>query len=608
LAVSEAAAVNPLGLPFREYAPRYLHVLSKRDGEGFLPFHLNPVQEKLDAILEGIERAGKPVRILILKARQQGVSTYSLGRAYAKATRRFGFRGFVVAQDDPTTQELFDRVRTMYDMAPDPRPMSRYSNRTMLDFSNPDRDDREHPGLRSSIVVATAGRRGVGRGFTLHYLHCSEIPLWDGEGAAKNPRKAKRALLGLLQCVPSQPGTTVILEATANGVGDEFHRRWVMAQDPATAGDWIPVFFGWWEFHEYTRPIVEGIWEPIPQCAESPEAFEREEAELKEQYRLTDEQLNWRRWAIVNLCGNDLDLFRQEYPASPEEAFLMSGRPFMHRAKLQARLNYLQAEERRLAAEGKRRYIVGKMGRTGSGPRVRACVVEDATGLVRIYVKPKPGHEYVLSADVAEGLTVGEDDDRSVASVWDRYSGEQCATVYGRQTPEVFARELFLLGSLYNNALLVPESNNHGQTICLVLQQLGYPELYMRRTFDQFGANVLHKPGWATNPKTRSVACDSIRTAVVTDLARLNDLRWIQEFQTVVIDDRGKAAGQSGCHDDCFMEAAIGWGVMLHGPEVDRKRSKFPPPAEPGTDAEIIQRSKQAALKRLIEARREETL
>ena len=274
-----------------------------------VPFRLNDAQRKLYAVAKRQQDAGKPVRLIILKARQLGFSTLTEGLIFHACATRKNVNALIVAHREDATANLFRMSKLFYDELPAPvKPMLRASNAQELVFENPSklRSEREaRPGLRSRIRCATAGGRGIGRSDTLQCVHLSEYAFWpDGaDGKAST-------LAGILQAVPSLPGTMVVIESTANGFED-FKERW----DAAVAGenDFEPVFFAWFENPDYSMPVVPGTeWTP-------------EERDLKAAYQLTDGQLQWRRWCIANNCGGSLDMFRQEYPASPGEAFLHSG-------------------------------------------------------------------------------------------------------------------------------------------------------------------------------------------------------------------------------------------------------------------------------------------
>lgn len=289
----------------REYIESCLKIRTKSGA--VVPFRLNAAQQKLYAVAKRQQDEGKPVRIIILKARQLGFSTLTEALLFHACATRANVNALVVAHREDATANLFRMSKLFYDELPAPvKPMLRTSNAQELVFENPSRASRGAlPGLRSRFRCATAGGRGIGRSDTLQCVHLSEYAFWPEGGESK-----AATLAGILQAVPSRPGTMVIIESTANGCED-FKDRW----DAAVAGenDFEPVFFAWFENPDYAMPVEPGI------------EWTAEERKTRERYSLSWEQLRWRRWCIANNCGGSRDMFRQEYPANPDEAFLHSG-------------------------------------------------------------------------------------------------------------------------------------------------------------------------------------------------------------------------------------------------------------------------------------------
>lgn len=559
----------PTVLTFPEFAAEFLNITPKRGG--VTPFVLNEPQRRLDRIIEERRAAGRPVRLIILKARQMGMSTYSLGRMYHYATTREGVMAFLASYDDDSVKDLFERVRLMYDLAP-AKPMLRYSNRTELDFSNPDRIAAMHePGLQSRLRIGTAGRAKLGRSKTLRYLHLSEVAFWEN---------AKRVLLGLEQALPDDPDTIEIIESTANGVGGEFFERWKLAENPETAGEWVAVFFAWFDFPEYSRELEGGVMHPVPPCAPDLEAFEREEQELVALFKLTAEQLNWRRWAIVNKCGNSLELFRQEYPATAMEAFLTSGRPIFNREIINARVRELTAEDLRRRAEGKKpRFVRGEL-RQIKGRQVFQ-LNPDAD--LYVYRFPQRGAAYVIGGDPCRGVSKVEDaqgveSDAAEWHVYDTVTWEQVAVYSARVDAVTFARMGYALGWFYNRAHVASEVNDHGHTVVVKLAEWNYPDLYMRHEFDTIGAPPVKKPGWETNKKTRPIWIDAVGSAINGRYARFNHLPFLEQCLTFVrTKEKPQGEADSGCHDDGVTATGIALAVMEHKYKRPAASSPFDP-------------------------------
>lgn len=274
---------------FPYYARNCLTIRTKSGKES--KFALNKAQEFIHARLEEQRARTGRVRALILKGRQQGCSTYIGARFYHRTTWRKGVRTFILTHEDAATQNLFEMVCRYHEHCPPMvKPSTGASNAKELVFD----------GLDSGYKVGTAGTKGVGRSSTIQLFHGSEVAFWPN---------AETHAAGVLQAVPEEDDTEIVLETTANGVGNLFHEMWSDAE--RGVGDYIAVFVPWYWQAEYTREVPDDF-----------EATE-EEREYQALYGLTDGQLVWRRAKIAQL--NDASLFKQEYPATAAEAFQMSG-------------------------------------------------------------------------------------------------------------------------------------------------------------------------------------------------------------------------------------------------------------------------------------------
>ncbi len=274
----------------KTYARRVLKIATKKGG-AIVPFVFNRAQNHVHAQLEmQRSRTGK-VRALILKGRQQGCSTYVGARFYHRVTHSRGMRVFILTHEDQATQNLFDMVSRYQENLPGLiKPMTGHANAKELAFDK----------LDSGYKVGTAGTKGIGRSSTLQLFHGSEVGFWP---------HAETHAAGVLQAVADEPGTEVILESTANGIGNFFHKTWREAETGKS--DFIAIFVPWYWQEEYRRDPPPGF------------ALDTEEAEYAELYGLDLDQMAWRRNKIVGL--KDPALFKQEYPATAAEAFQFSG-------------------------------------------------------------------------------------------------------------------------------------------------------------------------------------------------------------------------------------------------------------------------------------------
>ena len=277
---------------FRFYSNAALKIRTKVGA--ISPLALNSAQQILDkAVTNQLSTEGK-VRIIILKARQQGLSTYTGGYLYYAVSQKPACKAMVITHHADSTRALFDMTKRFHEHCPDIlKPHTKYSSRREMNFDV----------LDSSFVVSTAGGESIGRGETLTHVHASELAFWQKSTALDNWN-------GLTQAVPNAKGTAIFVESTANGATGVFADLWRGAV--AGTNGYVPVFIPWFTDLSYREEV--------------PSNFERtpDEIDLAKLYTLDDEQLMFRRRKIAQ---NGLDLFRQEYPSEPDEAFLTTGRP-----------------------------------------------------------------------------------------------------------------------------------------------------------------------------------------------------------------------------------------------------------------------------------------
>lgn len=503
-----------------------------------VPFRLNDAQRKLYAVAKRQQDAGKPVRLIILKARQLGFSTLTEGLIFHACATRRNVNALIVAHREDATANLFRMSKLFYDELPAPvKPMLRASNAQELVFENPSklRSEREaRPGLRSRIRCATAGGRGIGRSDTLQCVHLSEYAFWpDGaDGKAST-------LAGILQAVPSLPGTMVVIESTANGFED-FKERW----DAAVAGenDFEPVFFAWFENPDYSMPVVPGTeWTP-------------EERDLKAAYRLTDGQLQWRRWCIANNCGGSLDMFRQEYPASPGEAFLHSGTGVFDNEQIVLRLERLP-------------------GPAGRGEFTNGEWTESETGAITLYELPEEGVPYVLGGD-----TAGEGSDYFTAIVIDNVSGRIAAKLRQKYSEPEYVRQIDALGRFYNDALVAIETNFSTYPV-MKLQEMEYPNQYSREREDTYTRQMKKSYGFRTDRQSRPRAIANLVEVFSSHPEWFTDRELLEEMLTFCYNEDHRPEALAGKHDDLVMGAAITYAVrhqqrmtVLTEPEKPREK------------------------------------
>lgn len=494
---------------FKFYAKKALKIRTK-DAK-IVPFVLNPAQELfLDQVLQQWQETGY-IRVIILKARQLGLSTVIGGFLYWWISQHKATKGIVVTHKAEASSSLFDMTKRYHSEMPDfLRPSTSKANGRELKF------DR----LDSGYMIATAGADTVGRGETLQAAHLSEVGLWP-------KGKASEIMNGLLQAVPLEPNTFVFIESTARGMSGPFYEYWKGAESGANG--FIPCFIPWFMDERYRVPPEDGF-------ERTPEELELVQR-VHEHYgvELDDAQLKYRRWKI----GQDgKDLWNQEYPTFPKDAFLTSGSPVFN-------LEYLsECLEKAPDILHRLEYDV-----------FTEEMQPDPRGRLMTYREIDPSEEYTIGADVSKGTAEG---DYSVAVVLD--SKKRIVAVWrGLIDPDHYATILYALGKLYNWARLAVEFNNHGiLPNTRLFKDLAYPNLYTREVYDKLTDTTREELGFYTDVKTRPLIIDELRQAVRERQIELNDKQTIEEMTTFVADPKtGKIEHEVGCHDDCVFALAI---------------------------------------------------
>lgn len=511
----------------REYIENFLKIRTK--DARVIPFRLNQPQKRLYDVIREQEQAGRPVRVVVLKARQMGFSTLTEAMLFWKTATRRNVESMIIAHKDEATANLYRMSRRFYDNLPDQlKPQIRSSNAQELVFDVPAKASPGAKGLGSRIRCATAGGSGVGRSYTLQCVHMSEFAFWPGN--------KRETFAGIMSAVPDEPGTMVIVESTANGF-DEFKELWDNAVEAERGGEegWVPVFFPWYEMAEYRR--------------REPPGFERtpEEQELAETFGLDDAQLAWRRWCIRTMCGGDINLFHQEFPATPDEAFIATGTCVFPQALVVNRRKVVQDIPVRRG-----QFVYDFDDTQPAGKKITNIRWEDdPRGVVRMLVPPEDGVPYVLGGD-----TAGTGSDKFTGQALDNRTGAQAAVLQHRDDETFYTRQMYCLGMYYNTALIGVEIN-YSTYPEKELERLGYPRLYVRERVDTYTGATMQTFGFETTTATRPLIIDNLRSVVRENIELVGDYETLGEMLTFVYDENYKPQAQAGEHDDLVMALAI---------------------------------------------------
>jgi len=487
---------------FAKFSEAEIKIITKDSALGFVSFKFNDAQRLInDKLEQQLKETGK-VRAIILKARQQGISTYCAARVFWKTYYMPHTRSVVMAHDGPTSEALFTMGKNI---------IQNMDAKIALSKGNSREIQFEHNS--SGYRLYTAGSPEAGRGTTPTIAHLSEVAFWTHD---------EKILAGLFQGISQAAGTEVIVESTANGATGEFHRLFRGAM--AGENEYIPVFIPWFLTPEYMR--------------EAPPAFELDldEEKYKDDYDLNDDQMYWRRLKIAE--GGALK-FKQEYPANPEEAFLVSGssvfdpeivNKLLPSTPISTRVFNLQA----------------------------GTFDEGREGSLELWQYPDWESNYIVSADVSLG--VGQD--YSTATVMD--TERQVIAMYrnNRVDPSLFGDVLFYLGRYFNNALLAVESNSMGIATLNRLKQMNYVNLYYQTKAANMDNTEGDRPGFRTTSASKPMIIGYLKRAIEDEDIGLPSKHMISELKSYVSNENGSTGALPGCHDDTVIAVAIGLEVL----------------------------------------------
>ena len=514
------------------------------DGD-VVPFKVYPSQMRLWNTRQACDKEIGYSRIVVLKGRRVFVSAATAAQIFHRTPWMPNRHAAVFANVERNTQEIFQYYKNFHRSY---KPFGPEGMQLALPGLVSDKSEMLRYDNGSWIQCITGGSaQSVDsvRGMGLWAVHVSEAPYIDALPKLLNA--ADNAL-------NKRPGSLLIVEGTAKQAGDEFHQLVLRAQSKRSP--WRLMFFGW---HEHPLNVL--------QISQSPAAYERgmsqEEQEIRLQYGLSLEQIEWRRATIEGECRGDLESFYREYPMSVDQAFRYAGRPRFVAAHIDR-----QPVQESPAMRGDLVIVQQRM-------REVVQFKVDPKGYLDIYQMPVKGRRYAIGADASQGKDPGalaksnSDPDYSVACVLDCDTGMQVAQFRARMTPLQFGYMAFNLGRFYNWAYLVPERNSMGLGLVERLLELEYPHLHMEeRKPGDFTTTDPHRVGWETTKATKPVLLQAIEDALETGEVQVFDAVTAAELRAFQLQPDGKAEAAKGSHDDCVIALGLAIIGKHHAPRV----------------------------------------
>jgi hypothetical protein len=531
-------------------------------------FRPKPIQQRYFAFIDEIVANGDPVRLWVVKPRQVGLTTASETLMYARTSQRKGINSFIIANDSKGVDYIFTMAKIHQEFMerefPHLAPKVKRTNKIELSFSD----------LHSTIFVDTARNASAGQKYTFQNVLLSEVALFEN---------AEELFDGLMPAVPKHPGTMVIGECSAQGVGNFFHREVMRAYDKEST--WKLFFPSWLEEPDYSKALNDDQLKFLEQT------LTEEENKLIDVHNATPEQLWWRRFILIdefrakNISGDTYNLylpdstiqsafdkFHQFYPSTVLEAFTASGRCRFEKSILQ-QWYYGCPRKRRDDEElelGKT-YIQGYF---QMDEKNKIVFIEQTDGPWTIFDLPKQGIDYCHGADVAEGIEIEEGSqkyDYSTQYFGRRDTGEQVAEYRAYIEPDLFAEQVFLGCAAYNHCTAGVEANKNGHTTINVLRdKFNYNNIYVREVIEPEKYNRRTKKlGWLTTEKTRKELINDLATFIRDQEGRFYSERLISECQSFIINPKGRPEAAQGTHDDLVFAAGIALQMDLRVPKTE---------------------------------------
>jgi len=546
----------------RQFIENYLWIIDKK--QNLVLLKLNRTQKHIMSIIEDLWKRNIPIRLIILKARQEGVSTLIEAIIFTLTIFNKFTKSKIISYNEKSSTEIYQITeRFMRNLPKGMQPVTKYYTKQSLDFQ-----DMKNPknSLDSRIQVDTAKNMWAGKSETIHNLHFSEVSIME---------YARTLMVSAMNAVPKTPNTMVVLESTARGQGTYFHKQWKRAEKGE--GSFIPIFIPWYWHEEYSM-------KPTPdfEMTDWEDPTYGNEKEIKKRFELTKAQMYWRRRTIEDECDFDLETFMQEYPSTAEEAFLATGNTRFDKSML-------ALMTRRATSP----IAVGDVNVVESLPDVirhygglvpEVSFSPNPRGNLKIWEYPqeyeikivvgkevKVKNHYVIAVDVSEGIEISDrKTDYCCAHVYKRESPfKLVAELHGKIEPDILGHLVYALGFYYCTAWVGVERNNHGIMTNKVLQNLAYPLLYYRLIIDEKTNKKTKKFGWYTGKIERPLMIDDFASLVRKGEVTIPSIETISEMKSFIRYPNGNVRAESGAWDDRVIASCICYQLHKLLPKVD---------------------------------------
>lgn len=581
---------------FAFWAAVFVYIKLKGGGEDIL-FHLSRPQRRFVERVERLRKAGKPIRIVLLKARQWGGSTVSqLYMAWLQLVHKVGLNSLIIAHQGAGSDEIkdmFDRMIKAYPVEMLHKLGEAYdANEPKLVGVGKSGSIYRVPQRNCKIKIGTAERPDSCRGGDYNLVHLSEVGLWKATEGKKPEDIVRSACSGVLY----RPYTMIVYESTANGTGNFFQREYDMASKGKSQFE--AMFVSWFDIEIYSTPVDDmlSFAANLYDNRNNDNVASSREESGKYLWWLwekgaTLEAIHW--YILERAKYNEHASMASEYPSDDVEAFVHSGTMVFDKYKVEAFKKY--CKEPRFVGD------VYADADEGKNALKNLRFVEDRQGVLWIWEKPeidedeKVTNRYLTVVDVGGRSSKA---DWSVIVVFDRLfmaEGGRPAVVaqwYGHCDIDLLAWKAAQVAAFYDNSLLVIESNTlethdkerdvDGDQSQFILNQIKgvYSNLYARKQSEEDILQGLPtKYGFHTNVATKPMVISTLVKVIRENLYVERDARCLDEYLTYEKKPNGTYGAIIGKHDDLLMTRAIGLHICFYEMELPKfvKRTKRMP-------------------------------
>lgn len=488
-----------------DYKPlREGYLIIRDEQESFVPFTYNPIQAHYET------QEGR--RDIVVKPRKIGFTTRWLAKNFIKAITTEGHQGLAFTYDDEEAQYMGGILHRFYELLPKgAAPKKGTDTLTALSF----------PVLDSSIEIQSSGGRRKGRGRTPSDILLDEFAQYD-----------ENAAIDIFSSVVNSAPlwTPVTIQSTPRGIGNEFHRQFVRAENGESP--FKAHFYPWmWLSQKHSIVANSPLLDNMPQLRKALE-FTDEERRLLEIWNaqhpdllLNEDNIRWRRYK----AAEDPDKFKQEYPENAVDCFLATTDTVFETASLSP---WVQ--------------------------RANAPLSTDRNGTLKVWKRPQPGQAYCAGVDCGEGIQGRDNSVLVIGTVL----GEVVLVLAGIYDQMEMAQMAYELLGSYNEAFVVNE-RQAGFTFQLTLHNMGYKNIYRHQENTdgpRIGASrTMPALGFPTTLTSKMLLINTMRAALKSDSFQCPDvqtLRELVEFKRHKDGTYGAPVGVDS-HDDRAMAAML---------------------------------------------------